>query len=198
MLVQRGTLWRTAVATLLEQESGFKVVAQAGSIEALWETAGNGLADVAVLDAEVPGPSEIEPLCDKLGQQYPDIKILALMERLVGDQSGLIRQAPRIGMLATESSPAQLFEGIRRIAVGETVLDPALAVAALTAGSNPLTDREREVLRKSVDGAPAKAIAAELYLSIGTVRNYLSRAVAKTGGRSRFEAVRIAQDEGWI
>ncbi|MFL6117827.1 MAG: response regulator transcription factor [Catenulispora sp.] len=196
MLVQRGTLWRAATAALLEQESGFRVVAQAGSVDALWETAPG--ADVAVLDAEVPGPCEIEPLCDKLGQQYPDLRMLVLMERLVGDQSSLWRQAPRIGMLATESSPARLFEGIRRIAGGETVLDPALAVAALTAGSNPLTDREREVLRKSVDGAPAKAIAAELYLSIGTVRNYLSRAVAKTGGRSRFEAVRIAQDEGWI
>jgi two-component system response regulator DesR len=78
------------------------------------------------------------------------------------------------------------------------VLDTEVAVAALTAGDNPLTDREREVLRLALDGAPAKEIAKNLYLSTGTVRNYLSRILDKTGARTRIEAIRIAQEAGWI
>ena len=198
VLGQRRTLWRVATAALLEREPAFLVVGQVGCLDEVWETAQRGGADVVVLDVEALGMSEAEALCEKLCASSDNLKILVLIERLAGAYAGLCRLAPRFGLLATESSAAQLFEGIRRLADGEPVLDPALAVAALNAGSNPLTDREREVLSKAVDGRPAKAIAAELFLSIGTVRNYMSRAIAKTGAGSRFEAVRIAREAGWI
>jgi two-component system response regulator DesR len=81
---------------------------------------------------------------------------------------------------------------------GKFVLDVEFAVAALNADRNPLTERERAILRLARKGEPAKEIAAKLYLSAGTVRNYLSRAMAKTGARTRIEAVRRAQDAGWI
>jgi len=198
VLGQRRTLWRAALAALLAQEPAFLVVGQVGGLDELTETVECDAADVAVLDVEGLAMSEAEALCDKLCTSSDYLRVLVLIERSAGSYAGLCRLAPRVGLLATESSAAQLFDGILRLVSGEPVLDPGLAVAALNAGSNPLTDREREVLGKAVDGRPAKAIAAELFLSTGTVRNYLSRAVTKTGARSRFEAVRIARDAGWI
>jgi two-component system, NarL family, response regulator DesR len=126
--------------------------------------------------------------------------VLILLDRQsgAGVSRSLARLAPRVGFLGTETSPYDLVESVRQMARGEPVLDAEVAVAALTADENPLTDRECEVLRMALDGAPAKEIAQRLYLSAGTVRNYLSRILAKTGARSRIEAIRIAQDAGWI
>jgi two-component system response regulator DesR len=106
--------------------------------------------------------------------------------------------SPGVGLLTVNASPTDLVEGVRRLVRGEPVVDAALAVAALTALENPLTEREREVLRLAVDGAPVGEIAEILVLSVGTVRNYLSRIMVKTGARSRIEAIRIAQAAGWI
>lgn len=198
VLGQRRILWRTALAALLAQEPAFLVVGQMGDFDELAESVEADAADVVVLDVEGLAMSEAEALCEKLCASSDYLKVLTLVERSAGIYAGLCRLAPRVGLLATESSAAQLFDGILRLVSGEPVLDPGLAVAALNAGSNPLTDREREVLGKAVDGRPAKVIAAELFLSTGTVRNYLSRAITKTGARSRFEAVRIARDAGWI
>lgn len=198
VLGQRRTLWRDATAALLAQDPAFLVAGQVGCLDEAEEAARCAGADVVVLDVETLVMAEAEVLCEKLCAGSDYLKVLVLIERSAAACTGLCRLAPRVGLLATESSAAQLFEGIHRLAGGEPVLDPALAMAALNAGSNPLTDREREVLGKAVDGRPAKVIAAELFLSTGTVRNYMSRAITKTGAHSRFEAVRIARESGWI
>jgi two-component system response regulator DesR len=91
-----------------------------------------------------------------------------------------------------------VVEAIRRVARGDAVLDPQLAVAVLTAAENPLTTREREILAIVAEGAPVKEIANRLYLATGTVRNNLSRILAKTGARNRLEAYQIAQEAGWL
>jgi two-component system, NarL family, response regulator DesR len=103
-----------------------------------------------------------------------------------------------VRLIATETSPAQLIENVRRMVRGETVLDIGLAVAALTSPGNPLTHRECQILKLVAAGTPVKDIAAQIFLTAGTVRNYLSRIVTKTGARTRIEAIRIAQRAGWI
>ncbi|WP_238487523.1 response regulator transcription factor [Actinoplanes flavus] len=112
--------------------------------------------------------------------------------------AALARMVPRVGLLTTDASPAQFIDSVRRLSRGQSVLDTDIAVAALTATAHPLTDRERDVLLLAADGTPAKDIAARLFLTDGTVRNYLSRITAKTGGRTLVEAIRRAQEAGWV
>jgi len=198
VLGHRGTLWRGALAALLSQEGDLQVVAEVGRSDEVPAATRRQRPDVVVLDAELPGTPYIEELCVELCALAPCRGVLVLMERWADYGNGLARLAPRVGLVATDSPPRRLIEGIRQLVLGRPVLDIDLAVAALTAESNPLTERERDVLRMSVEGLPAKVIASSLFLSAGTVRNYLSRAIAKTGARSRVEAARIAQDAGWI
>jgi two-component system response regulator DesR len=197
-LAQRAVLWREGLAALLGREGDFRVVVRPTRLEDVWPAVRRRRPDVILLDAELPGVPPVDAMCAQLCERRPDIKVLILVERWAATLAALTRLAPQTGFLTVDASPAQLIDGLRKIVDGKPVLDLELAVAALSAGDNPLTDREREVLLKSVDGAPTKAIASELFLSNGTVRNYLSRAIAKTGARSRIEAVRIARDEGWI
>jgi DNA-binding NarL/FixJ family response regulator len=114
---------------------------------------------------------------------------------------GFLRRAMESGVSAflVKDSPAdKLTETIRRVLAGERVIDPDLAAAALADGVNPLTPRERDVLEASADGRTIAEIAAQLYLSEGTVRNYLSAGIQKTGARNRAEALRIASERGWL
>jgi two-component system, NarL family, response regulator DesR len=97
-----------------------------------------------------------------------------------------------------DSAPEQLVDTIRRVHAGLRVVDPALALESLASGANPLTNREREVLRTASGGGTVAEIAAALHLNQGTVRNYLSAAMGKTGGGTRAEAVRIAEERGWL
>jgi two-component system response regulator DesR len=103
-----------------------------------------------------------------------------------------------VGFLLKDAPASELAETIRRAEKGERVVDPALAAAALSEGDNPLTVREREVLATSEGGAMIEDIAARLYLSEGTVRNYLSTAIKKLGARNRVEAARLAEKKGWL
>ena len=102
------------------------------------------------------------------------------------------------GFLVKDAPAEQLATAIRRALAGASVIDPALAASALAAGPNPLTDRERDVLAAAAEGATVADVAARLFLSEGTVRNYLSTAIAKTGTRNRVEAARLARERGWL
>jgi two-component system response regulator DesR len=102
------------------------------------------------------------------------------------------------GFVVEESAPEKIAEAIRRVAAGRKALDPDLAFSALNIMASPLTPRELDVLRLAAEGAPAMEIASELYLSVGTVRNYISRAIGKTGARTRVDAIRIAEGAGWL
>jgi two-component system response regulator DesR len=151
---------------------------------------------VVLLDPQLPGRIRIEDLCRKL--TGPGVFVLIDHEAIAATSLALVKQAPRIGLIATDATTDQLVQAIRDVAKGLPVVDVRLDVAALKAGDNPLTDRECEVLRQVTTGATAQEIARTLSLSAGTVRNYLSRILAKTGARSRIEAIRKAQDAGWI
>ncbi|GLI01600.1 response regulator transcription factor [Phytohabitans aurantiacus] len=200
LLGQRGTLFRGALATVLSAEPDLTVVAELDRADDILPIATRERPDVALLDASLPGPVTVGELCPALCQSLPACGVLILLDRPASAALGraLARLAPRVGFIGIETSTGDLVEGVRQVARGEPVLDAQLAVAALTAGESPLTDREREVLRLAVDGTPPSEIAQALFLSTGTVRNYLSRILAKTGARTRIEAIRIAQDAGWI
>jgi two-component system response regulator DesR len=97
-----------------------------------------------------------------------------------------------------DSAPDKITEAIRHVAAGRKAIDPDLAFTALNTAASPLTGREIDVLRLAAKGAPAMEIADELYLSVGTVRNYISRVIGKTGARNRVDAIRIADRAGWL
>lgn len=199
LLGQEGRVWREALAAVLSLEEDFEVVAELAQTDEVAVVAARKRPEAVVLDHALPGSLTMPDLCEKLGVSVPRSAVLVLMDQRGGALStALARLAPRVGVLATDSTPWQVAESVRQLVRGEPVLDAKVAVAALTARGNPLTDREREVLRLAADGAPAKEIAMELFLSAGTVRNYLSRVIAKTGGRTRIEAIRVAQASGWI
>jgi two-component system response regulator DesR len=116
-------------------------------------------------------------------------------------RAGYLRRAMEsgaVGFLLKDAPASELATAIRRAMAGERVVDPGLAVAALSEGDNPLTDREREVLAAAANGATIEDLARKLYLSEGTVRNYLSTAIKKLGVRNRVEAARRAERKGWL
>jgi len=196
LLGHNGALLRGALAALISAEPDLEVVAQLARTGDVPAAIARERPQVAILDYLLPGNATVSELCRTL----PDCAVLVVLDPQLSAGAGrsLAQLAPRVGLIGTEASPAELVYGVRQLARGEPVLDPALAVAALTAGDNPLTERECEVLRLVVEGAPAKEIAKKLELNVGTVRNYLSRILAKTGARTHVDAVRIAQEAGWI
>lgn len=196
LLGHRGALLREALCTVLSRETDLEVVAELARGDDVLRAALRQRAQVAVLDALLPDHVDVHALC----QTLPKLGVLMLLDRYSSDGASLslARLAPRVGLIATDASLVDLIEAVRHMARGEPVLDTELAVAALTAEENPLTDRERDVLRLAMTGAPPQDIARSLFLSPGTVRNYLSRILVKTGARTRIEAIRIAQDAGWI
>jgi two-component system response regulator DesR len=200
LLGQQGTLARTALARLLSDEEDLQVVAELADIGQLFTVATRVRPGVVVLDHALPGPMAVSEVCAKLCDAVPDCAVLTVLDRRTSATmlETIIRLAPRVGALTEDATPSELISGIRQIADGGPVLDARLTVVALTYGNSPLTHRERDVLRRAANGMPVKEIAAELFLSSGTVRNYLSNSIAKTGARTRIEAVRIAHDAGWI
>lgn len=196
LLGHRGGLLREALFAVLSREPDLEIVADLVHGSEVLLTAVRERADVAVLDPLLHDPVDVKALC----QALPTLGVLILLERHAVNAAclSLTRLVPRVGLIVTDSSLSDLVAAVRHLARGEPVLDTELAVAALTAEENPLTERERDVLRLAMTGAPPQEIARILFLSAGTVRNYLSHILVKTGARTRIEAIRIAQDAGWI
>ncbi|MBP2349259.1 two-component system response regulator DesR [Kribbella aluminosa] len=186
---------RGALAAVLARENDLDVVADVDRSEDVLQVAGRR-PDVFLLDPQLPGRIRIEELCRKLAGR--GVLVLIDHEAIPATSLALVKQAPRIGLIATDATTDQLVQAVRDVAKGLPVVDVRLAVAALKAGDNPLTDRECEVLRQVTTGATAQEVARTLSLSAGTVRNYLSRILTKTGSRSRIEAIRKAYEAGWI
>ncbi|MYZ35153.1 response regulator [Streptomyces sp. SID4917] len=197
LLAEDQGMLRGALALLLGMEPDIEVVAQVATGDAIVETALVSRPDVALLDIELPGISGLDAAA-LLRDEVPDCRVLILT---TFGRPGYLRRAMEAGaagFLVKDGPVEELAAAIRRVLTGETVIDPALAAAALSTGPNPLTAREREVLNASVDGATVSDIAARLRLSESTVRNYLSSAIGKTGTRNRTEAVRAARRQGWL
>lgn len=190
-------MMRGALALLLGMEQDIEVVAQVSRGDEIVNQALTARPDVALLDIELPGKNGLDAAAD-LRQEVPDCRVLILT---TFGRPGYLRRAMEAGaagFLVKDGPVEELAEAIRAVLRGETVIDPALAKAALSAGPSPLTPRERDVLNAAVDGATIADIAATVHLSESTVRNYLSAAIGKTGTRNRMEAVRAARQQGWL
>jgi two-component system response regulator DesR len=196
LLAEDQALVRGALAALLRLEADITVVAQcANGAEALRAIEASA-PDVVVTDIEMPEMTGLE--------LATEIRARGLKTRVIivttFARAGYLRRALDAGVmgyLLKDRPAAELADAVRRVHAGSRVIDPELAVDAWT-GTDPLTDRERTVLRLAAEGKSAGAIAGELHLSEGTVRNYLSEAIGKTGGTNRIEAARIARERGWL
>ncbi|MEU6327115.1 response regulator transcription factor [Streptomyces sp. NPDC047049] len=197
LLAEDQGMMRGALALLLDLEEDMQVVAQVAAGDQIVAAALDARPDIALLDIELPGRSGLDAAAD-LREQLPSCKVLIVT---TFGRPGYLRRAMEAGasgFLVKDGPVEELAAAIRRVLAGERVIDPGLAAAALSAGPNPLTQRERDVLTTAVDGATVADIAARLHLSQATVRNYLSAAIGKTGTRNRMEAVRAARRNGWL
>lgn len=197
MLADDQALVRGALAALLALESDLEVVAEVGRGDEVVPTAVEHQPDVALLDVEMPGTNGIDATRE-LKRALPATRVLIVT---TFGRPGFLRRALRAGAdgFVVKDTPArQLADAVRRVHAGLRVVDPVLAADSLVAGESPLTTRETEALRAARTGAPVAAVAAELFLSEGTVRNHLSAAIGKTGAGNRAEAVRIADENGWL
>ncbi|GGS66411.1 DNA-binding response regulator [Planobispora rosea] len=186
-----------ALAALLDLEVDLTVVARVGRGDDILPAALEHTPDVAVLDIDLPGIDGITAAAE-LAERLPACRTIILTAL---SRPGHLRRALGAGVagfLPKDSDPVRLVAAIRDVVAGERVVDPRLAVAALDAPDNPLTSRETEVLRLIASGAEPAQVAAELFLSHGTVRNYLASAVSKLNARNRMDAVRIATEAGWL
>ncbi len=197
LLADDQELVRQALCALLALEPDFEVVASVGRGDRIAAAALESKPDVALLDIEMPGLDGLAAAA-VLAAQVPDCRVVMLT---TFGRTGYLRRAMEAGAVGfvVKDAPAEaLADAIRRVMAGERVVDPALAVATLSAGESPLTARERDVLIATRSGAAVAEIAARLYLSEGTVRNYLSAAISKTATRNRMEALRVADERGWL
>ncbi|MEV4509591.1 response regulator transcription factor [Dactylosporangium sp. NPDC049525] len=190
-------LVRGALAALLDLEPDLTVVAEVGRGDEVVAAAREHRPDVALLDVEMPGIDGIAAAA-ALRKAMPGCKVL--MVTTFG-RPGYLRRAMAAGAsgFVVKDTPArQLADAVRRIAAGLRVVDPTLAAETLASGDSPLTPREADVLRAAREGGTAADVAGQLSLSEGTVRNHLSSAIGKTGARTRAEAVRLADENGWL
>ncbi|MGP3972939.1 response regulator transcription factor [Streptomyces sp. 8N114] len=197
LLAEDQAMVREALAALLSLEPDIEIAAQVGRGDEVLDAVTAHQPDVALLDIEMPGLSGLDAL-EGLRSRHPALKVVILT---TFGRPGYLRRAMESGadaFLVKDAPAAQLADAVRRVRAGERVIDPGLAAAALAEGASPLTDRERDVLSAAREGAGNAEIATALHLSHGTVRNYLSTAIQKTGARNRTEAVRIARDKGWL
>jgi two-component system, NarL family, response regulator DesR len=197
LLADDQELVRRALCTLLDLEDDFEVVASVGRGDQVLDAAVAHRPDVALLDIEMPGLDGLAAAA-VLAARLPACRVVMLT---TFGRAGYLRRAMEagaVGFVVKDAPPEALADTIRRVHAGQQVIDPALAAATLAAGRSPLTARERDVLAAARSGATVVEIAGMLCLSEGTVRNYLSNAIGKTSTRNRMEALRVAEERGWL
>jgi two-component system, NarL family, response regulator DesR len=197
LLAEDQSMVRGALSALLSLEEDIEVIAEVGRGDEVVTVARSVQPDVALLDIEMPGGGGL-PAAQALHECLPSCRVVILT---TFGRSGYLRRAIEsgaVGFLLKDAPADDLPDAIRRVMKGERVIDPELALAALSEGNNPLTIREREVLSVALTAASLVDIAAHLCLSEGTVRNHLSIAMQKLGARNRMEAARRAEQKGWL
>jgi two-component system response regulator DesR len=197
LIAEDQAMIRAALASLLGLEDDIEVVAQIERGDEVVDAVRRTRPDVALLDIEMPGLDGIS-VAGQLARELPTTRSLILT---TFGRPGYLRRAlaeGASGFLHKDAPAEELAAAIRTVAGGGRAVDAALAAAAITEGESPLTQREHEVLAASASNDTAADIAASLYLSEGTVRNYLSTAIRKLGARNRREAVEIAEQKGWL
>jgi two-component system response regulator DesR len=197
LLAEDQAMVRGALAALLSREKDIDVVAEVAQGDAVVEAALSSQADVALLDIEMPGGSGLDA-AQQLRATLPSCRVVILT---TFGRSGYLRRAMEsgaVGFLVKDAPASELALALRRVMNGERVVDPELALLALSEGNNPLTNREREVLATAFPGMSLEEIASHLSLSEGTVRNHLSAAIQKLGAHNRMEAAHLAKQKGWL
>jgi two-component system, NarL family, response regulator DesR len=197
LLAEDQAMVRGALSALLSMEEDIEIVAEAARGDEVLAAALDAFPDVALLDIEMPGGDGLSA-AEQLKERLPACRVIILT---TFGRAGYLKRAMEagaVGFLLKDAPATELATAIRRVVKGERVVDPGLAASALSEGGNPLTERERDVLAASADGATIGDIADGLYLSEGTVRNYLSTAIKKLGVRNRVEAARFAERKGWL
>jgi two-component system response regulator DesR len=197
LVAEDQALVRGAIVALLGLETDLEVVAEAARGDEVVPMALDKRPDVALVDIEMPGLDGLAATA-QLRTALPSCRVIVVT---TFGRPGYLRRAMDAGasgFLLKDAPAAQLAQAIRRVAAGGRVVDPALALDALAEGTNPLSEREREVLATSLEAATIADMAGRLSLSEGTVRNHLSAAIQKVGARNRAEAARIALEKGWL
>jgi two-component system response regulator DesR len=197
LLAEDQAMVRGALAALLGLEPDIDVVAEAERGDETVRLAMSTRPDVALLDIEMPGGDGLAAAAE-LRERLPTCRVVMLT---TFGRAGYLRRAidgGAVGFLSKDAPASELAKAIRAVMAGRRIIDPGLALTALSEGENPLTSREREVLAAAKSGATVADIAARLSISEGTVRNHLSVAIQKVGGRNRFEAARLAEQKGWL
>jgi len=197
LLAEDQAMVRGALSALLSRERDIEVVAEVARGDEVVGAALTTHPDIALLDIEMPGGDGLITAY-ALRKALPTCRCVILT---TFGRSGYLRRAMEsgaVGFLLKDAPASELAIALRRVMAGERVVDPDLALAALSEGNNPLTSRERDVLSASLFGASLAEIAARLVLSEGTVRNHLSTAMQKLGAQNRMEAARLAEQKGWL
>jgi two-component system response regulator DesR len=196
LLAEDQAMVRGALSALLKLESDLAVIGSAADGEAAWQLICQDCPDVAITDIEMPRLTGLE-LAQRIRDRKLECKVIILTTFA---RPGFLRRALDAGVggyLLKDAPAEQLAEAIRKVHRGGRAIDPQLALEAW-AGDDPLSDRERQVLRLAGEGLSAGEIAGQLHLSQGTVRNYLSEAIGKLGVGNRIEAYRLARQKGWL
>jgi two-component system response regulator DesR len=197
MIVGERGLLRGVLRAVLHDEGDIEVVADVADPAAALDLALVHRPDSMIVDIDsTSGPGF--DLADRIGAALPGTAIIVLSGQRTPNALRRALRAQARAFLSKEVRPGELVAVLRRAVAGERVIDAATARATLTAAANPLTNREREVLRAAARGLQPREIAASLFLAYGTVRNVVSAALRKTGGRNQWEAVRRAEDAGWL
>lgn len=196
LLAEDQALVLGALAALLSLEDDLEVVGTAPNGEAALAKVRELQPDVLITDIEMPRLSGLD-LAAKVREECPAVRVIIVT---TFGRAGYLRRALEVGArgyLLKDAPASELADAIRRVQAGGRAIDPHLAAEAW-GEQDPLTERERQVLRAAESGASTAGIAATLKLSEGTVRNYLSEAISKLGAENRVEAARIAREKGWL
>jgi two-component system response regulator DesR len=197
MIAEDVLLLRETLTTVLELEDDLSVVAAVERGDDIARVATRAVPDVALLDIDLPGVDGLTA-AGELREVLPSCRVVILTGLA---RPGHLRRALAVGasgFLVKHAPPQVLIDGIRKVARGERVVDPQIALAALETPTSPLAAREADVLRLAATGAEPEEIASALFLSVGTVRNYLSAAITRLDARNRVDAIRIATEQGWL
>lgn len=197
LLAEDTAILRDTLVAVLDLEADLEVVAQLPRGDTIVRTAADSAADVAILDIDLPGLDGLTAAA-ALQQEVPECRVLILTGHAGPRNLRAALAAGVAGFLPKDTPAADLIHAVREVAAGRRVVDSATALAALESDPSPLTERETDVLRRHADGLDPREIAAELFLSYGTVRNYLAAATDKLGAKNRIHAIKIASDRGWL
>ena len=197
LLAEDSGILRDTLLAVLDLQDDIEMVAAVATGTEIVPAVRSHSPEVAVLDIDLPGLDGISAAA-QLAREFPECRVLILTALAQPANLRAALDAGVAGFLAKDTSAGELIAAIRRIAAGGRVVESGLALAALEASPSPLSERETEVLRLHAAGKDPRDIAAELFLSYGTVRNYLASATDKLGARNRTHAAIVATERGWL